>query len=198
MTDDDLGLRVLRTERLLLRRFTMDDVDALVELDGDPEVMRFLTGGKPTPRDEIRTEVLPYLLREYALHPGFGRWAAHEEATGEFVGWFGLRSAERIGPGCATLGYRLRRAAWGRGLATEGSRALLRKAFTELGVRRVSADTMAVNQRSRRVMERAGLVFVRGYHEYFPDPAPGTEYGEVEYAVTRDEWIVHLAKIRGG
>lgn len=180
---------VLTTPRLRLREFTKDDVDALVELDADPEVMRFLTGGKPTPLEEVRDEVLPKLLREYALFPGFGRWAANEKATGQFLGWFGLRSAERIGPGSATLGYRLRRAAWGRGLATEGSRALLAKAFTELGVQRVSADTMAVNQRSRRVMEKAGLTFVRNYHEYFPDPIPGTEHGEVEYAVTRVEWL---------
>jgi RimJ/RimL family protein N-acetyltransferase len=180
---------VLTTPRLRLREFTMDDLDALVELDSDPEVMRFLDNGKPTPREKIRDEVLPHLIREYALFPGFGRWAANDKATGQFVGWFGLRSAECIGPGCATLGYRLRRAAWGRGLATEGSRALLAKAFTELGVQRVSADTMAVNRRSRRVMEKAGLTFVRTYHEYFPEPLPGHEHGEVEYAVTKEQWI---------
>lgn len=86
------------------------------------------------------------------------------------------------------LGYRLRRAAWGRGYATEGSRALVRKAFTDLGARRVYAETMFVNTRSRRVMEKAGLSFVRVFHEEWDEALPGAEHGEVEYALTRDEW----------
>ena len=53
----------LETERLVLRRFTEDDADNLFELDGDPEVTRFITGGNPTPRDAIRYEILPRLLR---------------------------------------------------------------------------------------------------------------------------------------
>lgn len=86
------------------------------------------------------------------------------------------------------LGYRLHRAGWGNGYATEGSRALIRKGFTELGMRRVWAQTMAVNSRSRRVMEKAGLAYVRTSHEEFDDPLPGTEHGEVEYALTKAEW----------
>jgi RimJ/RimL family protein N-acetyltransferase len=82
------------------------------------------------------------------------------------------------------LGYRLRRSAWGRGYATEGLRALIRRAF-ELGIRRVFAQTMAVNLASRRVMEKSGLRFVRTFHLMWDDPIPGTEYGEVEYALDR-------------
>jgi len=55
----------LETEHLVLRRFTDDDIDDLVELDSDPEVMRFINGGRPTPRDEIENEVLPAFLRYY-------------------------------------------------------------------------------------------------------------------------------------
>lgn len=64
----------------------------------------------------------------------------------------------------------------------------MRAAFTTLGLRRVFATTMAVNLASRRVMEKAGLRYVRTFHLEFDDPIPGTEHGEVEYAVTADEW----------
>ncbi|HEX5495638.1 MAG TPA: GNAT family N-acetyltransferase [Mycobacteriales bacterium] len=175
----------LRTERMALRRFTMADVDNLVELDSDPEVMRFLTGGRPTPRSVIRDELLPGLLGEYGRPGGGGRWAALDRATGTFQGWFALRSADGTGAD-AELGYRLRRAAWGRGLATEGSRALIQKAFTELGVLRVWGQTMSVNTASRRVMEKSGLSHVRTFHLTFDDPIDGTEHGEVEYELRRN------------
>lgn len=83
---------------------------------------------------------------------------------------------------------RLLRSAWGRGFATEGSRALVDKAFTDLGVVRVHAESMAVNTRSRRVMVSVGLGHVRTFHLQWDDPLPGTEHGEVEYALTRAEW----------
>ncbi len=175
----------LETERLVLRRFTTGDVELLVELDSDLEVMRFLTG-QVTPRDEIENKVLPGMLDVYARHPGLGTFAAHEKATGEFVGWFGLQPTGTAG--VLDVGYRLRRQTWGRGYATEGTRALIAKAFTDLGAERVVADTMAVNTRSRRVMVKSGLRFVRVFHVAFEDPVPGTEHGEVEYAVDQQTW----------
>lgn len=81
----------LETERLYLRRFTSDDVDNLVDLDADPAVMRYLTGGKPTPRGQVEQVILPRILGDYDRFPGFGCWAAVEKATGAFVGWFLLR-----------------------------------------------------------------------------------------------------------
>lgn len=77
------------------------------------------------------------------------------------------------------------KAAWGRGYATEGSRALIRKGFADLGVERVTANTMAVNAGSRRVMEKAGLSFLRSFTGDWPDAIPGSEHGEVEYELTR-------------
>ncbi|MCF0093469.1 GNAT family N-acetyltransferase [Micromonospora sp. MH99] len=172
------------SERLRFRRLTVADVDALVELDSDPEVMRFLTGGVATPRATVRGEHLPKLLAQYDRHPGLGRWAALDRGTGDFLGWFALDPSEDGAE--AELGYRLRRATWGRGLATEGSRALVRYALDVVGVRRVWAQTMAVNERSRRVMVKAGLRHVRTFHLQFDDPIPGTEHGEVEYELRAD------------
>ena len=78
--------------------------------------------------------------------------------------------------------------AWGKGYATEGSRALIDKGFESPAVSRVVAETMAVHTASRRVMERAGLRHTRSYATQWPVHIPGDEQGEVEYAITRAEW----------
>lgn len=178
----------LETERLTLRRFTAADVDDLYDLDGDPEVMRFITGGRPTPREEIEDDILPAFLGYYERFAGFGFWAATRRSSGEFLGWFHLRPAEGSPADEPELGYRLKRSAWRKGYATEGSRALIHKGFTELGARRVSAETMVVNAASRRVMEKAGMTLVRTFHQSWPYPIEGDEHGDVEYALTKAEW----------
>ena len=178
----------LETDRLLLRRFTEADVDNLVELDSDPEVMRFINGGRPTSREEVRNDILPAFLAYYQGFAGYGFWAAVEKSTGAFLGWFHFRPPPDADVDDVELGYRLRRSAWGKGYATEGSRALIRKGFTELGVQRVFAETMAVNLASRRVMEKAGLRLVRTFHQPWPDHIDGEEHGDVEYALRKADW----------
>ena len=178
----------LETERLVLRRFTENDVDGLVELDGDPEVMRYVTGGRLTPREEIETEVLPAFLGYYDRYAAFGFWAVVEKSSGETLGWFHFRPESADRPDEVELGYRLRRSAWGKGYATEGARALVQKGFAELTVRRIYATTMVVNVASWRVMEKAGLRFVRTFHQPWPYAIEGDEEGDVEYALTRAEW----------
>lgn len=64
----------------------------------------------------------------------------------------------------------------------------MEKAFRELGVNRIYAETMTVNYASRRVMEKAGLRLVRTFYAEWPDRIPGDEHGDVEYAITQDEW----------
>jgi RimJ/RimL family protein N-acetyltransferase len=178
----------LETERLVLRQFTPADVDNLVSLDADPDVMRFITGGISTARDEIENDILPAFLRYYETSAGYGFWAAIEKASGEFLGWFHFRPREGAAQGEVELGYRLRKSAWGKGYATEGSRALIRKGFTEFGVQRVVAGAMAVNTASRRVMENAGLTLVRTFHQPWPYPIEGAELGDVEYALQKADW----------
>jgi RimJ/RimL family protein N-acetyltransferase len=164
------------TARLTLRPLAIDDVDLLVGLDADPEVMRYITGGRPSPRDETER-----VVQRSVGH----RWVAYERAEGEFAGWFGLRPA---GWDERELGYRLRRACWGRGLATEGALALIELAFTQLDAPRVWAQTMTVNTASRAVMERCGMRYVRTLHLDWPEPIEGTEHGDVEYELTRAHW----------
>lgn len=178
----------LETERLALRAFTEADEDRLLELDNDPAVMRFINGGRPTSREAIREQTLPRLLHAYPCFGTRGYWAAEEKDTGTFLGWFAFRPLFDDSPAVVELGYRLYPSAWGTGYATEGSRALIRKGFTDLGVERVTANTMTVNTRSRRVMEKAGLSYVRSFTEDWPDVIEGSEHGDVEYELTRAEW----------
>lgn len=184
MRESGVGV-YLGTERLRLRRFSASDAGLLVELDSDPEVMRFLTG-QATTRAEIEGVVLPGILKVYAEHPELGTFAAFEKSSGGFVGWFGMQPTDD--PATVGVGYRLLRSAWGKGYATEGTKALIAYAFTELGMERVEADTMAVNHRSRAVMRRLGLRFEKVFHVQFDDPLPGTEFGEVLYSVDRATW----------
>jgi RimJ/RimL family protein N-acetyltransferase len=177
----------LETERVVLRRFTVDDLELIVGLDSDPDVKRYIDNGAPADRDDL-AETLDWWLGYYERFEGYGFWAALDKDTGDFIGWFHFRPRQTDGPLEPELGYRLRRDVWGRGLATEVSRALIDRGFSELGAERVYAETMAVNVGSRRVMEKAGLRFVRTFHADWPVRIPGDEEGDVEYAVTRAEW----------
>ncbi|TDD44231.1 GNAT family N-acetyltransferase [Saccharopolyspora elongata] len=178
----------LETDRLILRAFTAADADHLLALDNDPEVMRFINGGRPTSREAIETRTLPRLLHDYPCWETRGYWATQEKTTSTFLGWFEFRPLEEHTPVVVELGYRLNQAAWGRGYATEGSRALIHKGFTDLEVERVTANTMAVNSRSRRVMEKSGLSFVQNFTGDWPEAIEGSEHGEVEYELTRTQW----------
>src|SRR5918994_1721646 len=149
----------LETDRLILRRFTEDDVDNLVDLDSDPAVV---WDGRSTPREEVERDHIPAYLDYYQRYEGYGFWAAIEKVTGAFLGWFHYRPYEDAPVDQPELGYRLRRSAWGKGYATEGSRALIRKGFTELGVQRVVAFTYGEHHASRRVMEKGGTRVGRG------------------------------------
>lgn len=178
----------LETERLRLRPFTEEDAESLLSLDGDPEVMRFINGGRPTSAEDLRTRALPRLLHDYPCWGRRGYWAAEERSSGVFLGWFEFRPLAEESAAEVELGYRLATAAWGRGFATEGASTLVDRGFTEWGVARVTAHTMVVNARSRRVMEKVGLRLVRHSTEDWPESIPGSEHGDVEYALTREEW----------
>jgi RimJ/RimL family protein N-acetyltransferase len=187
MSERDMHI-VLRTPRLALRQFTEDDVENLIDLNSDPEVMRYL--GRPPSREVLRDRIIPFFLDAYQRLDRLGTWAAESADSGEFVGWFHFRPGPDGDITNIDLGYRLRRPAWNHGYATEGSRALINMGFTDLGVQRVFGHTMTVNNASRHVLEKCGLTLVRttAYHGPDADVIDGAEHGEVEYALTKPEW----------
>jgi len=177
----------LETERMVLRQFTLDDVEHVLALDSDPEVRRFVEDGEPVNRDEI-TDTIKHWMGYYERSETYGFWAAIDKDTGEFLGWFHFRPRQGHAVDEPELGYRLVAATWGKGYATEGSRALIDKGFESTDIVRVVAETLAVHVASRRVMEKAGLRHIRTYPTEWPVHLPGDEYGDVEYAITRAEW----------
>ena len=140
--------------------------------------MRFLSGVSgvdPEQDDPQATFLRPRGTEQYV-------WNARRTANGVFVGWFCLwPDGERV----AELGYRLRREEWGKGMASEGALALVNWGFESGLYDKVFASTMAVNTGSRRVMEKIGMTHTRTVHADWSDPIPGSEHGDVEYAVTR-------------
>lgn len=181
----------VKSKRLVLRQFTAQGADLLNELDSDPAVMRYLTGGAPTlPPDVVRDEVIPRVLKTYERWGGrFGLFAAYEQDTEDFIGWFQLRRDPEGPDDEVELGYRLRRVAWGKGYATEGAQAMVDKGFSELGLNRIWGETMVSNVSSQRVMAKVGMSVV----ESIPTPddmadVEGAELGGLRYEITKEQW----------
>ena len=186
----DAAVILLETGRLRLRRFVPEDLERLVELDSDPEVTRYTSYGEPTPRERYEREILPRWFAFYESTPLLGYWAAESRVGDEFLGWFHLRP-DRFDPGEQELGYRLRRAAWGRGYATEGGHALLAHGFGPVGAEKISARALARNAGSLNVMRKCGLVFERDF--VWPEDVlvgrSEEERAGVKYSITRERWL---------
>jgi RimJ/RimL family protein N-acetyltransferase len=142
------------TARIALRELCASDLDDLVRLDCDPRVMRYIGDGSTLTRAEVE-ERLQRSLGVYELYPGLGRWYALRRDTGAYIGWFVLNYVPKTIE--VEVGYRLLPAAWGRGFATEGARALVRYGFDTLGLERIIGLTHPDNAASQRVLQKAGL-----------------------------------------
>ncbi len=156
------------TARLELRPIVEDDLDALVELDGFPEVREAIDPfNEHIPDDPAERRDYE---RRFVGDPGF--IAAVERASGRFLGWFQYELAGD-GSGELELGYRLRPDTWGEGFATEGAAALLADALSRPDVTRVYAHALLSNPGSLRVMQKIGMTFARDW-DY--KGLPGAEY----------------------
>ncbi len=161
---------VLTTPRLLLRRWREADREPFAELNAHPEVIEFL----PRPLSRTESDALLTRLESHFEQRGFGLWAV-ETASTPFIGFIGLSV-----PGfdahftpCIEIGWRLARASWGRGYATEGARRALDFAFESLGIEEVVSFTAVDNVRSRRVMERLEMEYDPRDDFDHPALAPG-------------------------
>ncbi len=181
----------LETERLILRQLTEDDASNLFELNSDPDVVRFTPeANRPNDYAVIKTRTLPRYIAYYEKYNGYGFWAVIEKSSQEFIGWFLLRPAVEAPyfdpalahPSDIELAYRLRKASWGKGYASEGVKALILKSFSELETQHIVAVALAANVVSIRVMEKVGLKLER---RMMYEPL-GQEI--VMYALRRDEF----------
>jgi ribosomal-protein-alanine N-acetyltransferase len=147
------------TPRLSLRRITASDAPAIAAMYRDPAVMATLGGVRSAEASARQVEAM---AAHWEAH-GFGLWAAHERATGAFVGRGGLRRVEVLGNPEVEVAYALVPAFWGLGLASELARESVRVAFAELALPELVAFTLVTNHASRRVIEKLGFRFERGF-----------------------------------
>jgi RimJ/RimL family protein N-acetyltransferase len=145
----------LETDRTILRPWTDSDLDPWVALNSDERVMEFF----PSTYTRERAERSAALLRERLERDGYGWWVLEIKGGASFAGVIALQDVpfEAHFTPALEVGWRLRHDHWGRGYATEGARAALEFAFSELQRDEVVAMTAALNEPSQRVMQRLGM-----------------------------------------
>jgi ribosomal-protein-alanine N-acetyltransferase len=177
----------LITPRLWLRQWRETDIEPFASLNADPQVMEFM----PRCLGRAESEALAREAHAEIERQGWGLWATELRASGEFIGFVGLRvpAFEAAFTPCVEIGWRSRRASWGKGFATEAARECLRFAFERLQLPEVVAFTVPANARSRAVMERLGMA--RDPRDDFDHPRLAADHPlqrHVLYRLRRDAW----------
>lgn len=161
----------IRTDRLLMRRWRDADREPFAALNGDPETMRYF----PATLDRASSDGYVDLIEARFDELGYGLWALELLATGEFIGFTGLNPMPAGLPGSpgTEIGWRLARAAWRHGYATEAAAAALDVAFNGAGLAEIWSLTSVLNEPSQAVMRRIGLTeFTTFDHPRIPAGSP--------------------------
>lgn len=146
---------LIETERLLLRKITLDDKEDLFKLHSHPDVQIY-TGEPVVESIEEMEQAIRTRADDYEKY-GYGRWATFLKDGMQFVGWAGLAYLPEFDE--IDLGYRFLPEYWGLGIATEASRAILTYGFDSLNIRKIIAIALKENKASIRVMEKVGMEF---------------------------------------
>ncbi len=147
---------ILRTQRLELRPFTLNDAEAFHPLVSDPQILRF-TGEQPqTSLEQVREIIRTRLLADYQRY-GYGRMACIELASGRLIGFSGLKYLDDLLE--VDIGYRFLPDCWGKGYATESSQCLMDYGFKQLGLTRIIGLVMPDNRASAAVLHKIGLQY---------------------------------------
>jgi RimJ/RimL family protein N-acetyltransferase len=147
---------VLSTERLLLRPWRPEDREPFARLNADPRVMEYF----PAVLTREESDAGADRIHDHFARRGWGFWAVEIAGVTPFAGFIGLgtpRFEAHFTP-CTEIGWRLAAEFWGKGYASEGARAALAFGFDRLGLTEIVSFTAVSNARSRRVMERIGMV----------------------------------------
>ena len=154
---------LIETERLLLREITLADTADMFRLHSHPVVQQY-TGESVIESVAEMERIVQRRIRDYA-RIGYGRWATVLKEGQQFIGWSGLAYLPEFD--ATDIGYRFLPEFWGKGLATEASKAILTYAFDQLDLQRIIALAMKENTASIRVMEKIGMAFEK-YAPYEP------------------------------
>lgn len=144
----------LQTDRVSLRQWRADDYEHFARMNADAEVMRYFPSLLSRGESDALCEKFAGLIEQ----KGWGFWVAELRSDSSFIGLVGLNLADDLPlETCVEVGWRLDKAYWGNGYATESAAAALHFAFSILELERVAAFTSILNTPSRKVMERLGM-----------------------------------------
>lgn len=171
-------MKIAETDRLILRLQTYEDAQSLVEMNSDPEVVRYTGDSSLANTSEARKLLEEIVFPQWEKYK-MGRFAVTLK-DGNYLGWCGLKYHPETDE--VDLGYRFMKKYWGMGYATESSRASLDYGFKTLKLERIIAKAMPDNKDSLKVMQKLGMTF-RGFHHDPTDPHPF-----IVYDMKRSEW----------
>lgn len=176
----------LQTERLLLRHWQSADRAPFAALNADPEVMHHF----PERLTRRQSDALADRIGLAMERQGWGLWALEERATGRFIGFTGLARPGFQAPfmPAVEIGWRLERAAWGHGFASEAARAAAQFAFGELALAEIVSLAVVANERSRAVMRRLGMTHDAAHDFDHPLVEPPHLRRHVLYRLTAAQW----------
>jgi ribosomal-protein-alanine N-acetyltransferase len=169
---------ILETNRLLLRRQVLEDLDALWALYCDPEITKYIPDA-PRSFEEAREE-LEWHMNGHPRYPELGLWASIHKESGKFIGRCGLLPWTIEGQREVEVAYTITREYWGQGLATEAARGILEYAFKELKLSRLICLIDPENIASQRVAGKIGMTFERKV-----DGIDGDNYPTLIYSIKK-------------
>lgn len=168
---------MLETERLIIRKFTFDDLPRLIEMRSDEEVIRYI-GSRRLQNPEAIEKRLKFYIECYEKY-GYGMCAMIWKQTNEMIGWSGLQPLQETGE--TEVGYGMIKEFWGKGIGYEAARAWLEYAFTKTEAPRIVAVAAPENTGSWRIMEKCGMKYEKTDEHY------GMQC--VFYAISKNEFL---------
>ena len=151
-------MKVLETDRLILRWLSTDDAGFILELLNDPSWLQFIGDRGVRTLEEARDYILKGSLEMYARQ-GFGLYLTELKESGDPLGICGLIKRDSLED--VDIGFAFLPRFWGKGYAYESASALMAYGKDVLGLKRIVAITSPDNHRSARLLERLGLRFER-------------------------------------
>lgn len=177
---------ILTSKRLYLRQWQDSDFAPFARLNADPDVMRYF----PKVLSSEMSDKIAKKCQALIAQNGWGLWAVCRQADGQFMGFVGLNPTDAVMPfaPAVEMAWRLDKAYWGQGYATEAAQLALRFAFEELALKEVVAFTATINTPSQRLMKRLGMQNRQQnfYHPALDDTHPLAEH--VLYSITHARW----------
>lgn len=146
----------IETNRLILRPFTLDDIEDSYQMNLDSEVSKYTGDGGVVSRDEIVRRIMEDVLGDYEKY-GFGRLAVELKESNKFIGFCGLKYLNDLKE--VDLGYRYMSKYWGKGYATESAKACIEYGFKKLKLNKIIAMVLPENIASVKVLEKLNFTY---------------------------------------